>query len=112
MNIFKHGLFSFQYFSHKVLRWTVVPFAFLIIYILNLNLVLNSSGLIYFVLFIIQCLFYAIVLFGWAIKNLTVKVKFIFLPYYLFFMNYSIILGYFRFLSGKHTVNWEKAKRA
>ena len=113
LNIFKFGFFSFQYFSHKVLRWTLVPFSFLFIFILNLLLILNFSGFysLYVILFFIQCLFYLLVLLGAVLKNARLKIKLLFLPYYLFFMNFSIITGYFRYLGGKHTVKWEKAKR-
>ena len=35
LNIFKFGFLSFQYLSHKVLRWLVVPFAILSLILLN-----------------------------------------------------------------------------
>jgi cellulose synthase/poly-beta-1,6-N-acetylglucosamine synthase-like glycosyltransferase len=35
-NIFKYGLLSFQYVSHKILRWVVVPPALLILFPLNI----------------------------------------------------------------------------
>ena len=115
LNFFKYKFFVFQYVSHKVLRWTIVPFSFIIIFILNLLLLnnrLNNLYLLYVILFILQGVFYFIVIIGAIMKNLTIKAKILFIPYYLFFMNYSIIIGYCRYLSGKHTVNWEKAKRA
>ena len=52
------------------------------------------------------------VLLGIIFKNRTTRFKFIFLPYYLIVMNYAQIAGLFRFLSRKHSVVWEKAKRS
>ena len=39
MNIFTHGFLSLKYFSHKVLRWTLVPWAFVLAFILNVAIV-------------------------------------------------------------------------
>ena len=49
---------------------------------------------------------------GWAIQNSKIKLKLAFVPYYIFMMNYASWLGLIRFLKGKQTVNWERAKRA
>jgi len=51
-------------------------------------------------------------LIGWAIRNSKIRLKLVFVPYYIFMMNYASWLGLIRFLKGKQTVNWERAKRA
>ncbi len=108
-NFFKYGFLSFQYISHKVLRWIFVPFSFLLIFIFNI--ILLKVNILYLYLFFAQILFYLIVILGGILKNIQIKAKILFVPYYIFIMNFSIILGYFRYISGKHTVNWEKARR-
>jgi biofilm PGA synthesis N-glycosyltransferase PgaC len=51
-------------------------------------------------------------LLGWYLNNKHIKVKILFVPYYFFIMNLCMYLGLFRFLRGKQSANWERAKRA
>ena len=115
LNPFKYGIFSWQFFSHKVSRWMIVPFIMPIVYFLNALIVIISRNPLdintYSILLILQTLFYLMVFIGWVLKNAKIKLKLIFLPYYIYVMNYSVWLGLFRFLKGKQTVNWERAKR-
>ncbi len=117
LNIFKYGFLSFMYISHKALRWTLAPLSLLIIILTNLALVIFPSGLwfnplVYQLLFAGQVLFYLAALAGWILENRKLKVKLLFVPYYFFIMNYSVYLGFFRYLKGKQSVNWERARRA
>jgi cellulose synthase/poly-beta-1,6-N-acetylglucosamine synthase-like glycosyltransferase len=114
LNIFKYGFLSFEFFSHKFLRWTIVPFAIPALFILNLILCTLGDWLnqIYCALFLLQLLFYLLVLLGTISENRATRYKFLFLPYYLIVMNYAQIAGLFRFLGRKHSVVWEKAKRS
>jgi len=112
LNPFKYGMLSFKYLSHKVLRWTLVPFAFPALFILNLIIVLlPSSPLLYSILFGLQCLFYLLALAGWMLENVKTRLGVFFAPYYLFIMNYAVLLGFFRFLKGDYSVKWHKVKR-
>jgi len=115
LNIFKYGMLSFQYISHRVLRWTLAPFALPIIFILNFILA-NNYGLItyenvYVIIFYLQILFYILALCGWYLENKKIRLKALFIPYYFFIMNYAMYLGFGRYIKGKQTVNWERAKR-
>lgn len=114
LNIFKYGVLSFQYLSHRVLRWTLTPLLLLLILPLNLALALPqglfSFGL-YSLLFWGQVLFYAAALLGWLLEQRQLKVKALFVPYYFFIMNLSVFLGLGRYLKGQQSVNWERAVR-
>ncbi len=114
LNPFRYGLLSFQYFSHKVLRWTLVPIAFIVALMSNILIVLKYpySPVLYVVLLTAQFLFYILIFAGWLLRNRRIRLKLLFLPYYLFVMNYSIIEGILRFISGSYTVLWEKSNRA
>jgi len=116
LNVFKYGRLSFQYISHRVLRWSLAPVSLLIILIVNVFLALPDyhSGTIglYSILFIGQILFYLLALVGWAFENRKIRVKILFIPYYFFIMNYSVYMGFFRFIQKKQPVNWERARRA
>lgn len=116
LNIFRYGTLSFQYISHRVLRWTLTPLALLVIIPLNIALVASHRGLnvagIYQILLAGQILFYLAALTGWILENKKIRVKIIFIPYYFFIMNWAVYLGFLRYIKGKQKVTWEKAKRA
>lgn len=115
LNIFKYGILSFQYISHRVLRWTLAPLFLPLAFILNLIVTLNQGlfnfSYIYTYLLWGQVLFYLSALIGWYLENREIKIKILFVPYYFFIMNLSVYLGLARFIKGKQTVNWERAKR-
>jgi cellulose synthase/poly-beta-1,6-N-acetylglucosamine synthase-like glycosyltransferase len=114
LNIFRYGILSFQYISHRVLRWTLAPLSLLLMLITGFILA-TQEGLsefgFYSVLFWLQVLFYLAALLGWYLENRSVKVKVLFVPYYFFIMNLSVFLGFIRFLKRSQSVNWERAKR-
>ncbi|MBN1414165.1 MAG: glycosyltransferase family 2 protein [Bacteroidales bacterium] len=114
LNIVKYGFLSWKYFSHKVLRWTVVPLAFIMAFILNLILVWGKPLFsdLYGYLFCLQLLFYLAILFGALFHNIRTRVKLLFAPYYMFVMNYAIVAGMLRYFSGNYSVKWEKSKRS
>lgn len=114
LNVFKYGTLSFQYISHRVLRWTLTPLLLLCIIPINFVLAYNSGmdiSNIYTLLFYGQILFYAASLLGWFLENRKIKVKILFVPYYFFIMNLSVFLGFKRYLKGSQSVNWARAKR-
>jgi cellulose synthase/poly-beta-1,6-N-acetylglucosamine synthase-like glycosyltransferase len=114
LNIFRYGTLSFQYISHRVLRWTLAPLSLLLLipagFFLALHEGLFNFGF-YSTLFWLQILFYVIALIGWYLENRSIRLKLLFVPYYFFIMNLSVFLGLRRYLKGKQTVNWERAKR-
>ena len=115
LNPFKYGILSFQFISHRVLRWTIAPVALPIIFIFNLILGLHyglfNYSNIYTLLFYAQIVFYVAALLGWYFENKKIKIKLFFIPYYFFVMNYAVFLGFRRYLVGQQSVNWERAKR-
>ena len=114
LNVFKYGTLSFQYISHRVLRWTLAPLALLFLIPVGLILALNEGILnlgLFSTLFWLQILFYLSALLGWYLENRSIRVKLLFVPYYFFIMNLSVFLGFIRYIKGSQTVNWERAKR-
>ena len=111
LNPFKYGLVSFQYISHRVLRWTFAPLSLAIVLFCNLILGIQMGGF-YEILLYLQISFYAAALIGWVLENKKVKVKAFFIPFYFLMMNYSVYVGCFRMVRGKQSVLWEKVKRA
>ncbi|WP_342646923.1 glycosyltransferase family 2 protein [Mucilaginibacter sp. CSA2-8R] len=112
LNPLVQPLLSFQYISHRVLRWTVVPFLMILALILNAVIVLQGhASLVYQVLLATQVVFYTAALTGWLLERREIKVKALFIPYYFCMMNYAVIRGIFRYLAGTQSAAWDKAIR-
>lgn len=109
LNIFKYGILSFQYISHRVLRWAVTPF--LLPLALIINILLAPDSILYSIMLILQGLFYLGGFVGQQLEHRKLKVKIFFIPYYFLFMNYAVFLGFFRYLRNQQSVNWERARR-
>lgn len=110
LNIFRFGWLSFQYISHRVLRWTLTPIALVSIFFLNLWLAIQALPF-YQLIFALQIIFYLAALLGWWLQTRKLKLKVLFVPYYFVVMNLSVFLGFWRFIKGQQSVVWEKAKR-
>jgi len=116
LNPFRYGLLSWQYFSHKVLRWTLAPVSLFLILPVNLLIVWKQNSWFdfdfYTVMFYFQILCYLLASVGWYLENKKLRFKLLFVPYYFLFINYTSIRGIFRYFKGKQSVAWEKSKRA
>ncbi len=112
-NIFKYPVLSFQFISHRVLRWTLCPICLVIFFVSNLILTINahSSFNFYFAVLLLQAVFYAISTVGWILAKRELKIKVFYIPYYFIFMNLSVFIGFYRFIRNKQTSIWEKAAR-
>ncbi|MEG1553848.1 MAG: glycosyltransferase family 2 protein [Rikenellaceae bacterium] len=112
LNIFRYGTLSFQYISHRVLRWSITPFLWFSI--LPLNIILSIYGepsWLYLSILILQLIFYALGICGYMINDKEIKNKFIFIPYYFLFMNVCVLQGISYLRKNKGIGTWEKAKR-
>ncbi|KAB4811565.1 glycosyltransferase family 2 protein, partial [Bacteroides thetaiotaomicron] len=113
LNPFHYGILSFQYTSHRVLRWSVTPF--LLFALLPLNIVvllLGESPLFYGTLLGLQILFYGMGYWGYYLSTRQIKNKVLFIPYYFLFMNVNVLKGIGYLKRKKGSGAWEKAKRA
>jgi uncharacterized membrane-anchored protein YitT (DUF2179 family) len=90
LNILKFGLFSYQLFCHKLLRW-LVPFFMIILFVANIPLALVSNK--YFALLVVQLLFYGVGVFSlfhdlYSSQRILIKV-----PVYFVTVNASILVA-------------------
>ncbi len=112
LNPFKHPVLSFQYLSHRILRWTITPFLMIGCFFVNWYIVIMMEGdWKYQIILAGQVLFYGFALLGWIMQSRSIKVKLFFIPYYFCMMNYAVFAGIKRYMSSSQTVLWEKAKR-
>lgn len=112
MNPFRHFTVAFQFVSHRVLRWTITPFALLALIPLNVLLVFMNAGTIYTLIWALQVLFYLAALHGCYLEQHGKKNKWLYVPYYFLFMNLNVFYGIPYLKSHQHAGTWEKAKRA
>lgn len=111
LNIFKYGKLSFQYISHRVLRWAVCPVLLPIVFISNTILFFLAGSRIFDFLFITQIIFYVTAFTGWVFAQKNVKIKAFYVPYYFLFMNIALYAGFLRYIKKQQTVLWDKAQR-
>ena len=114
LNIFKYGTLSFQYISHRVLRWTITPIALPLLFLFNLFLVCHYLSDCPFYKWTLwgQIIFYLLALIGYFLEKRKIKIKAFFIPYYFCIMNYAVYRGFIRMFNKSQSVVWEKAKRA
>jgi cellulose synthase/poly-beta-1,6-N-acetylglucosamine synthase-like glycosyltransferase len=114
-NPFHNFILFFQFLSHKVSRWLIVPFALPLIFILNI-IIVYIEGVekisLSLILLLTQLIFYIITCIGWYFQSRNIKMKLFFVPFYVLMMNYASWLGLLRYIKGNQSVNWERAKRA
>ncbi|WP_295797350.1 glycosyltransferase family 2 protein [Mucilaginibacter sp.] len=107
-NPFKFPVLSFQYVSHRVLRWTVTPFLLILIFVLNAFL---PRTFLYNSIFVAQILFYFLAFLGFIMEKRQIRIKALFVPYYFCVMNYAVLMGIIRYFTTKQSAVWEKAQR-
>lgn len=111
LNPFKYGTLTFQYISHRVLRWTLAPLALPILMITNILLAIYGSPIFQYIL-IAQIAFYVFAFLGYLLEKQKLKIKAFFIPYYFCIMNYAVYRGFGRIIAGSQSSVWERAKRA
>ncbi|WP_462251686.1 glycosyltransferase family 2 protein [Ekhidna sp.] len=103
------NLLSFQYLSHRVMRWTIAPVALITLF--ASNLVLANGSDLFMGLAFLQVAFYLMAGMGYFFKKFKIKVKVLHVPFYFCMMNYAVVMGFVRFMKGEQSVIWEKALR-
>ena len=110
-NIFRYPVLSFQFISHRILRWTLCPICLCTLLTTNLLLTVYDRDIFYYVFLFLQLIFYSLAIIGWVYASRNIKIKLVYIPYYFLFMNFSVFMGFARFLQNKQSVLWEKAAR-
>jgi cellulose synthase/poly-beta-1,6-N-acetylglucosamine synthase-like glycosyltransferase len=111
MNPFKYPTVSFLFISHRVLRWSITPFALLALIPINVALVFMKAGVVYNIIWVLQILFYLGAFLGYWLSIKGRKNKLLYVPYYFLFMNLNVFRGIKYLSSHNKSGTWEKAKR-
>ncbi len=108
LNPFRYGTFAFFLISHKLLRW-LVPLFMLTAFVANLLLISNSF---YFIIFLLQILFYLAAIGAWfKVAGLENKI-FGKIPMFFCSANFAIVLAWKQYFQGKRQEIWDPTKRS
>jgi poly-beta-1,6-N-acetyl-D-glucosamine synthase len=98
----------FQFISHRFLRWTLAPLALVLILFVNIGLLETRF---YYWFFFFQIFFYVTAVMGYFLKNVTLTIPALFVPFYFCMMNVAVFRGLVEYMKGRHSVLWKKAER-
>lgn len=107
LNPFTMGLFAFQVWSHKIMRWGVpwfmLAFAFS-------TLIMQGQGAVYTLALLAQAVFYSLAIAGWLSaglrENMLVRIVFFFVQ-----TNLALAQATVSFLFGKRMTVWTPSQR-
>jgi cellulose synthase/poly-beta-1,6-N-acetylglucosamine synthase-like glycosyltransferase len=108
LNPFKYGIFAFQLFSHKGLRF-LAPF--LLIGLLATNAILMTVSPILTICLGMQGLFYLASGMGFLLKNYPRRPRIFSFPFYFVMVNLAILIAWLRVLQGKTDTVWVPSRR-
>jgi cellulose synthase/poly-beta-1,6-N-acetylglucosamine synthase-like glycosyltransferase len=100
-------LVTWQYFSHRVLRWALAPFMLPAAFVLN-ALLLELP--LYRFLFLLQTAFYVAGLLGYVLARSGMRAGPLHAIFYFCFGNAAALVGFWRYVTGGQPVTWEKAR--
>lgn len=110
LNPLRHPLFSYQLWSHTVLRW-LTP-VFLGIAAISAAFLTVINPVVFGVLLVTQIALYIIAGLGWVLESRNIETPTIIqVPYYFTSLNVSLLKSLVAFVSGKNVVTWETVDR-
>ena len=117
LNPFRYGIVTFQYISHRVLRWSVTPIALFALPILNVAVLCTNAApppMLYLLTIICQVLLFLMGIAGSLQERRGKRSKLLYIPYYFLFMNINVLKGYAYLYKRRKGQNgaWEKSRRA
>ncbi len=112
LNPFRYGWVSFALFSHRALRWMVVPWLMVLLLPLsNIVLVLSGACCSWILLLLLQGLAWAAALLGHVNPSLRSSSRLLLVFHFLYLTNIAAVLGSLRYLRGRQSVTWKRVKR-
>jgi len=103
LNPFRFGFFSFELFSHKLLK-LIAPF--FLFFFLFINIFLVKRGLIYDIILAGQILCYILAIIGRNNESSRKSSRLIFLIYTFISVNIAIFLGWITYFKGETYTTW------
>ncbi|QEH42591.1 glycosyltransferase family 2 protein [Chitinophaga sp. XS-30] len=110
-NVFRYPRITWQYVSHRVLRWTLAPLCLPLALLSNIALVWLQAGNLYTLVLGLQLAFYIASAAGYILARKGIKVPYCYIPFYFLFMNIAVYHGFSRFLKKRQSAVWERSER-
>ncbi|MEJ5305366.1 MAG: glycosyltransferase family 2 protein [Ignavibacteria bacterium] len=110
-DIRKYKFLTFQFISHRILRWTITPLSLLLIYISNLLIFLKSDLIFYKITFYFQTVFYCSALIGFLAELVKIKINFFYLIFSFILMNFVSVIALITYPFRARTNIWQKVER-
>ncbi|MBC7899100.1 MAG: glycosyltransferase family 2 protein [Saprospiraceae bacterium] len=104
LNPLKSGFFAIELISHKLLRYSIPVFLFVL---LLTTIFLAFSSDLFFILLVFQIVFYAIALIAWLLEKKGMKSGVLAMPLYFVLTNLASWVGFYKFLRGERYASWE-----
>ncbi|MCL5105168.1 MAG: glycosyltransferase [Armatimonadetes bacterium] len=109
LNPFRHGLFSIELVSHKLLRWTAG--AFLLPLLVNSAFLVSESPF-YAAVLLSQALFYILGFLGALSPRILAASRAVRYPYFFLCTNLSALFACWKYLRGERIAIWQPSRRA
>ncbi len=107
----RFNLLSFQFISHRLLRWAVVPFILPVLFILT-GMAARLGNMAFQVFFCLQIIAYALAAVGLLFIKGQKMPTLVGIPLQFAMMNAAAYAGLWRYIRGSQSAVWEKSKRA
>ena len=104
LNPLRSGFYAVELFSHKVMRYAVPLFLFVVF---ASSLALAPRSLFYAALAAGQVLFYLTAVAGWLAERAGLRVRALALPHYFVLANAAVVLAFYKFARGERYARWE-----
>jgi len=104
LNPLRSGLYGWQMFSHKVMRYSVPLF---LIGMFVASATLASGSLAYRLVFLAQVAGYGCAALAWLLEKIGVRSRLLALPHYFVLANVASLIAFFKFLRGERYARWE-----
>lgn len=104
LNPLTGGFFAVELISHKVFRYAVPVFLFLLF---ASSAVLAAGSPLFAAVFALQTGFYLLALLGWLLERRGRSSGFLAIPLYFVLTNLASLIGIYKFLRGERMARWE-----
>lgn len=104
LNPLRAGFYSVELISHKILRYMVPLFLFLVLFS---SLILAAYSLFFAAMLFLQAAFYLTAFLGWMLEKNNVNIGILAMPLYFVLANAASAIAFYKFLSGETVTRWE-----
>jgi cellulose synthase/poly-beta-1,6-N-acetylglucosamine synthase-like glycosyltransferase len=110
-DIKKYKFLSFQFISHRILRWTITPISFLLFFASNILILNRSEWFFYKITFVVQALFYISGFFGFLLELIRVRINIFYLIFSFILMNFASVISIITYPFRTRSNIWQKVER-